>query len=268
MSLPRLECATHIADHDLRDDSRHQAQLAEDYYHQDAKLFEVERAAWLRFNIDPGLHSAVSFDARSELKHKVVRFLDCCREVEANVSQPVETLARFGLRSPLRESAFGNLTLGRSELCRAILDNSNAQGRESTLQSSSEHLNVSVEEFRRAGHVVELSFGLLTRAWLRLLTGKPSGPESAQADLDEAWEIAERGPMKLFLADIHLYRARLFFRERPYPWRQNPDGTPRGPADDLAAARTLIQQCGYWRRKDELEDAEAIILHKPPGGVS
>lgn len=25
----------------------------------------------------------------------------------------------------------------------------------------------------------------------------------------------------------------------------------------FAAARKLIEQCGYWRRKEELEDAEA-----------
>ncbi len=52
--------------------------------------------------------------------------------------------------------------------------------------------------------------GLLTRAWLRFLIGARTGPDSAQEDLDEAWEIAERGPMKLLMADIHLYRARLF----------------------------------------------------------
>jgi hypothetical protein len=45
--------------------------------------------------------------------------------------------------------------------------------------------------------------GLLTRAWLRFLTGARTGPESAQSDLDEAFEIAERGPMPLFMADIH-----------------------------------------------------------------
>jgi hypothetical protein len=27
-----------------------------------------------------------------------------------------------------------------------------------------------------------------------------------------------------------------------YPWDKNPDGTPRGPKDDLAAARKLIEQ--------------------------
>ena len=51
--------------------------------------------------------------------------------------------------------------------------------------------------------------GLLTRAWLRSLTGPRTGPESAKSDLDEAWEIAERGPMPLFLADPSLSRAAL-----------------------------------------------------------
>ena len=78
-----------------------------------------------------------------------------------------------------------------------------------------------------------------------------TGPESAQSDLDEAWEIAERGPMRLFLADIHLYRARLFGprkAETKYPWES--------PQADLAAARKLIDECGYHRRKEELADAE------------
>ena len=57
--------------------------------------------------------------------------------------------------------------------------------------------------------------------------------------------------MKLFLADIHLHRARLFFREAEYPWVS--------PAADLAAARELIEKCGYGRRKEELEDAERAI---------
>jgi len=91
------------------------------------------------------------------------------------------------------------------------------------------------------------------RAWLRCITGAHTGPDSAQTDMDEAWEIAERGSMRLFLADIHLHRARLFFREPNYPWES--------PAADLAAARKLIEKCGYWRRKEELEDAEAVILH-------
>ena len=78
--------------------------------------------------------------------------------------------------------------------------------------------------------------------------------------------------MPLFLTDIHLHRARLFgissdeFRmpneDQKYPWDQNPDGSPRGPNDDLAEARRLIFKHGYLRRQEELEDAEAALLAK------
>ncbi|HUI26037.1 MAG TPA: hypothetical protein VL403_08105 [Candidatus Kryptonia bacterium] len=101
---------------------------------------------------------------------------------------------------------------------------------------------------------------LLTRAWLRFLasartdsTSSPqAGSKTVQSDLDEAWDIAERGPMKLFMADIHLHRARLFFREAAYPWES--------PQADLAAAEKLINQCGYHRRDEELADAKQAIL--------
>jgi hypothetical protein len=66
--------------------------------------------------------------------------------------------------------------------------------------------------------------------------------------------------MKLHLADLYLYRARLFFNGAHYPWNQNSDGTPRGPADDLAAAEKLINECGYHRRDEELADAKRAIL--------
>ena len=86
---------------------------------------------------------------------------------------------------------------------------------------------------------------------MKFLSGAHVGLDSAQDDLDEAWEIAVRGPMKLFLADIHLYRARLFFREKVYPWKS--------PQNDLAAAEKLINDCGYHRRDQELADAKRAI---------
>jgi hypothetical protein len=122
------------------------------------------------------------------------------------------------------------------------------------------HIDAAVEGLRRAVRQEFIVLGLLTRAWLRFLTDARTGPESAQEDLDEAWEIAERGPMRLFMADIHLHRARLFFREPEYPWNKNLDGTPRGPKDDLAAAEKLINACGYHRRDEELADAKLAIL--------
>jgi hypothetical protein len=117
-----------------------------------------------------------------------------------------------------------------------------------------------------------IPLALLTRAWLRSLTGARTGPESAQSDLDEAWEIAERGSMRLHMADIHLHRARLFGSQiadcgsrneqaeggvrngaaEPYPWES--------PEADLEAAEKLINNCGYHRRDKELADAKRAIL--------
>ena len=72
--------------------------------------------------------------------------------------------------------------------------------------------------------------------------------------------------MSLLLADIHLHRARLFFREADYPWDRNADGTLRGPQADLAEARRLIEKHDHGRRKEELEDAESVIHYfgRPP----
>ena len=144
--------------------------------------------------------------------------------------------------------ALDHLTLGRAALYEAILEGSSLVPCHSSLQHA-------VNGLCRASRQDYLPCGLLTRAWLRSLNGPRTGPDSAQSDLDEAWDIAERGPMPLFLADIHLYRARLFGPHasgtigEPYPWES--------PAADLAAARQLIKKHGYWRRKEELEDAEA-----------
>jgi tetratricopeptide (TPR) repeat protein len=151
----------------------------------------------------------------------------------------------------LLEIALDHLTLGRALLYRSILQD-RGLATQSAMDSSpridpiaQDHLNAAVDGLRRAGQLDDLPRGLLSRAWLRFVQGDHDG---ARTDLDEAWEIAERGPMRLFLTDIHLYRARLFHAVKPYPWDS--------PHADLAAARKLIEECGYWRRKEELEDAE------------
>ena len=67
--------------------------------------------------------------------------------------------------------------------------------------------------------------------------------------------------MPLFLADIHLHRARLFGRmnEEEYPWES--------PEHDLREARRLIEKHGYGRRLPELEDAEAALKPSSPGSA-
>ena len=100
-------------------------------------------------------------------------------------------------------------------------------------------MNIVVDGLRQSGTTQHLPRGLLTRAWVRWLNGDAA---ECRADLDEACEIAEPGPMRLHMADILLTRARLFRDRAP-----------------LAQARTLIEQCGYGRRKPELADAEAAL---------
>jgi hypothetical protein len=145
----------------------------------------------------------------------------------------------------LLDIASDHLALGRAALYTAILEGTSLDSCHTPLQNA-------VDGLRRAGQQDHLPRGLLTRAWLRFLVGARTGSESAQDDLDEAWEVAERGPMPLHLADIHLYRARLFGRETHYPWKS--------ARADLGAARKLIEKHGYLRRKEELEDAERALL--------
>ena len=144
----------------------------------------------------------------------------------------------------LHEIALTYLILGRAALYEVVLTSSDVSHARSNVEQA-------MENFRHANQQDDLIHGLLTRAWLRCLIGARTGSDSAQADLDEAWDIAERGLMRLHLADVHLHRARLFHAATPYPWDS--------PRADLAAARKLIKQCGYGRRLEELADAEAAL---------
>ena len=219
----------------------------------DLLLAAPERAAWRESMKDEGRRT------KEEL-------LAACRAVSQRAAQTLKwATGNFGLL----DVALNHLTLGRAALYAAILEGRDgalrrpradaARNRTATdeFETARRELAAAVDGLRRANRSDYLPRGLLTRAWLRFLTGArtestsstQTGPESAQEDLDEAREIAERGPMKLFLADIHLYRARLFGRETLYPWES--------PHADLAEARRLIEKCGYGRRKEELEDAEA-----------
>ena len=89
--------------------------------------------------------------------------------------------------------------------------------------------------------------------------------ELARSLEEIAWEIAERGPMPLFQADVLLTRARLFGRLEAVG-RRLEEGTayPWGSAqDDLAEARRLIDAHGYHRRDEELADAEQALRAGP-----
>ena len=221
------------------------------------------------------LLAAPERDAWREMQNEKCRMkkeelVATCRAVSQRAAQTLKWLE--AARVDLLSIALDHLTLGRAALYAAILESRSRRESAQTssaseldqrgLTSAATELDAAVAGLRRSGDQDVVPHALLTRAWLWFLTGARTGPESAQADLDEAWEIAERGPMRLFLADVLLSRARLFGMKKeecrmqnektPYPWKL--------PQDDLAAAEKLIEACGYHRRDDELADAKQAIL--------
>lgn len=228
-------------------------------------LAEAERAAWKR-TLDQRHRVGAGEGTATEV---VNRQLQSCDDV---LARGLRLRAWRTPHDPLLDIAFEHLTIGRAAFYKAILESatdgvavasetlgaaSHGESAADPLATSRREIEAGVAALRRGGAQEFISQGLLTRAWLRSACGRRIGPESARIDLDEAWEIAERGPMPLFLADIHLHRARLFGPPDPhgqpttYPWTS--------PQHDLAEARRLVEKHGYVRRMEELEDAEAAL---------
>ncbi len=211
----------------------------------DLLLAEAETTVWLRILDGSGSNPSGLFgpsvrviDKRSPQPMAV----QGCDDVERRAGQTLSWGEQKGL-APL-DIGLDHLSIGRSILYRGILERSRSQ-----FGSVRSHFQASAEGFRKSGDLNHLPQVFLSLSLLRFLEGDTRG---GRADLDEAFDIAERGPMRLHMADIHLHRARLFFREKPYPWKS--------PQDDLAAAEKLINDCGYHRRDEELADAKRSIV--------
>jgi hypothetical protein len=234
----------------FREAEQMQAESQPDY----PMLYSLQGFRYCDLLLDAPEHAAWQITLQLKTQNsKLETSFESCRAVSQRAARTLKwvTAGKLGLLT----IALDHLTLGRAALYEVVLAVSGPPFKiqNARLKTS---IDAAVTGLRRAGQQFLLVQGLLTRAWRRFLTGTRTGPESAQEDLDEAWEIAERGPMRLYLADIHLYRARLFHGVNPYPWGTDAEGNARDAKDDLAAARKLIEQCGYWRRKEELEDAE------------
>ena len=174
--------------------------------------------------------------------------LEICRMAAKTSAEASEEARRTGV--PVFR-ALAALTSARAAFYESVLLDSAGSRREKG-EIAAEHLQ-DAERMSRAGGMLELRPALLlTRSWLNVSIGLA---ESAIRDLNEAWQIARRSDMRLYLTDIHLYRARLFYSSDPYPW----DDGSRSPEDDLEAARTLIQECNYLRRQEELNVTDAVV---------
>lgn len=190
----------------------------------DLVLAPAERAAWsawLGQSVDPNQPGAE------------LGAVDACREMARRAAQTLEWAERN--RLGLLTIALDHLTLARAALyAGAMTDPDGPPPTDAVAQA-----DAAVAGLRAADTLSELPRALLTRAWLRRRSGDAA---VARSDLDEAQDLAERGPMRLHLADCHLHRARLL----------------RDPAA-LAEARRLIEETGYRRRLPELQEAERAL---------
>jgi tetratricopeptide (TPR) repeat protein len=171
------------------------------------------------------------------------RLREACREVQERAEQ---TLEWFESEYPLLDIALDHLSLGRAHLGLALMSPA-----ESSFAKAAEHLDHAVEGLRRAGTEHRLPWSLLSRCALRRLQGDLTG---AEADLSEAFEIAERGSMRLHECDAHLEWARLC-RQR---------GDRAGQQEHVARARRLVEETGYGRRRREVEALTPVPSPAPP----
>lgn len=143
---------------------------------------------------------------------------------------------------PLLTTALEYYTRARAAFLHYVLSQNHLSVPTKVPPSVGEDTEVAMTTFRNASAVDFVPYGLLFRSCILFVNRQL---EESKADLDEAWEIAERGPMPLHQADVLLTRARLFFREDlAKAW------------EDLNEAKRLVNKHGYHRRDEEIADAE------------
>jgi tetratricopeptide (TPR) repeat protein len=169
------------------------------------------------------------------------RFRQACQEVLERARQ------FFEWRVPgdsLLDIALDHLTLGRAHLGLALT--APGESRTAGLAQAAEHLDQAVDGLRRAGTEHHVPRGLLARAALRRFRSDFPG---AAADLNEALEIAERGPMRLHECDAHLEWARLC----------RDQGDLAAARRHVARARVLVDETGYGRQAREVGWLEGVL---------
>ena len=170
------------------------------------------------------------------------RFRRTCREVIERARLSLEWAEEAGLS--LLTIALNHLTLGRAYFGLALT--ASGEDRSAGLAQAVEQLDRAVDGLRRAGQEQELPRGFLARTALRRFRSDFAG---ATADLTEALEIAERGPMRLHECDAHLEWARLC----------RDQGDLAAARRHVARARELVNETGYGRREREVAWLEKTL---------
>jgi tetratricopeptide (TPR) repeat protein len=157
---------------------------------------------------------------------KVLNGLRTCVERAENLIQEAKSRAHWTL-----DCGHGELVLGL-----ALFRLSKVTGKRDALKGLRE-LDQALADLRMTGQQHHLAHAFEVRARCRSEIGDLEG---AKADLAEAWQIAERSGMKIFMAEALLLQSRLFHDKNA-----------------LGKARKIIEQTGYWRLKNRLEHLES-----------
>lgn len=163
------------------------------------------------------------------------------------------------------------LTFGRAHFGLSVIGA--RTGASEAARAARAWLDEAIDGLRASEQSDHLPRGLLARAAFHRCIGDMAG---ATRDLDEVEEIAEPGPMRLFLCDLALERARLAFErieafaplngmvEDSPPKPEVPSEAERKSLRDEASkqigiAAKLIEECGYHRRDAELAELQSVL---------
>lgn len=175
-----------------------------------------------------------------------------------------------------RDVSLGELYLGRALLGLTLAGGKGLADRaavRTTARVAYPHLSRAADGIRAAEGNNYLSRCLLAQAAFHRGVGDWA---SSARDLDEVEEIGELGPMRLYLCDMALERARLAFAQSEAFAPLNrltddspPDPEPPGQAErdgfhaeavkQLAIAADYIEKCGYHRRDEELAELQPVL---------
>ena len=196
------------------------------------------------------------------------------RQVQERARQTLEISQR---NRWLLDIALDHLTLGRAAWLQG-----QAEGPEAFAEAA-RYLDTAVQGLRGAGTQHHWPRGLLARAALYRVTG---AWVEAWRDLEETFEIASRGEMRLHLADCHLEATRLFrdvaeavggtddagaaetFLRSVAEARESDAGPEAAPdrafaravaREHFAVAKAMVHDMGYGRRIPELQELDQTL---------
>jgi tetratricopeptide (TPR) repeat protein len=136
----------------------------------------------------------------------------------------------------LLDIALDHLSLGCAYMLKAQMENGD-------FSKAVEYLDQAVNGLRQSRRPDVLPRGLLARASLRRIR---MDFDDAKRDVDEAFAIADRGGMGLYLSDCHLEYARLYLVM----------GKKDEAKANLTTAKDMITRIGYHRRDNEVQELE------------